>query len=89
MFFCTDSEIYYTQIFNEIVNPFGKVFTWEHKAKTMGFNSRETAKKLVELMVLPITPEEFHEKWMERAKTIFDDCGLMPGTKSIENDSNN
>ncbi|XP_011163789.1 pseudouridine-5'-phosphatase [Solenopsis invicta] len=74
-----DTEYLYTKAFNRIANRYGKEFTWEHKAQTMGFKPKECAKYVVKALELPLTANEFHEEIIEIYKELFPCTKPMPG----------
>lgn len=65
-------------MFNNIVNKYGKTFTMDHKVVTMGFHTREAAQKIVEMLELPMSVDEFVTEWNNSAG-IFSRCQMMPG----------
>lgn len=74
-----DTELLYTEAFNRIINLYGKEFTWEHKAKIMGFKSKDVGQALIEMFSLPITVEEFENKITKIYQELFPSANLMPG----------
>ncbi|KAJ8951816.1 hypothetical protein NQ318_019789 [Aromia moschata] len=56
-----DTERLYTLAIQNIVGKYGKTFTWEIKAHIMGLTGTEAAQRMVELMELPVMPEEFYK----------------------------
>lgn len=78
-----DSETLYTQAYNRITLKYGKEYTWEHKAKIMGFQGREASKAIVKMLELPITSQEFEEELAKIYEEIFLGCNLMPGAEKL------
>ncbi|XP_029156828.1 LOW QUALITY PROTEIN: pseudouridine-5'-phosphatase-like [Nylanderia fulva] len=74
-----DTEHLYTKAFNRIINRYGKEFTWDHKAKTMGFKTKDVASFAVEELELPITAEEFWQEIVGIFKELFPHTSTMPG----------
>lgn len=75
----TDTEPLYTEIFQNVITPYGKVYTWEVKQKLMGRQSEETSRIMVSEYDLPITWQEFGEKVKEMGKQIMATATLLPG----------
>lgn len=69
----------YTQATRNIVEPYGKLYTADVKRQIMGLTGVEVAEKIVELLDLPITPEEYIEKTIEQYKAVMPNANLMPG----------
>lgn len=75
----TDTERLYTEAFNRVTNPHGKTFTWEHKARTMGFQTSEVSKWVVENLELPLTPKEFEGQLIVLYEELFPQANFVPG----------
>ena len=54
-----DTESIYTEVTQDIVSEYGKVFDWSIKKKIIGRRSIEAAKIIVESLDLPITPQDY------------------------------
>ncbi|XP_043791032.1 pseudouridine-5'-phosphatase-like isoform X1 [Apis laboriosa] len=78
-----NTELLYTEAFNRIISFYGKEFTWEHKAKIMGFKSKEVGQALIEMFSLPITVEEFENKITKIYQELFPSANLMPGAEQL------
>ncbi|XP_076277337.1 pseudouridine-5'-phosphatase isoform X1 [Lasioglossum baleicum] len=78
-----DTELLYLKAFNLISNRYGKEFTWEHKAKTMGFKSTDSIRAVVEMLSLPITTEEFETEILQIYQELFPSANLMPGAERL------
>ncbi|XP_076246812.1 pseudouridine-5'-phosphatase isoform X2 [Calliopsis andreniformis] len=78
-----DTETLYSEAFNRITNRYGKEFTWEHKAKTMGFKTKAVAQAVVEMLSLPITTEEFEDEIVKLYAELFPTANLMPGAERL------
>ncbi|XP_043263407.1 pseudouridine-5'-phosphatase isoform X3 [Colletes gigas] len=78
-----DTEKLYSDAFNRITNRYGKTFTWEHKAKIMGFKTTAVAEAVVEMLSLPLTTEEFQNQVVKIYQEIFPSAELMPGAESL------
>ncbi|CAK9801867.1 PUDP [Anthophora quadrimaculata] len=78
-----NTEHLYSEAFNRITNRYGKEFTWEHKAKTMGFKSAAVAHAVVEMLSLPISNEEFENEIVKIYQELFPTADLMPGAERL------
>jgi len=54
-----DTEPIYTEVTQEIVGRWGKVFDWSIKSHMIGRRSIDSARYLVERLELPISPQEY------------------------------
>lgn len=78
-FITSDTEPLYTEIFQKVIDPYGKQYTWEVKQKLMGRQSEETARIMVSEYDLPMTWEEFAEKAKVMGQLIMATATLLPG----------
>ncbi|XP_034189971.2 pseudouridine-5'-phosphatase isoform X1 [Osmia lignaria lignaria] len=78
-----DTETLYSEAFNHIVNRYGKEFTWEHKAKIMGFKTKAIAQVTIEMLDLPMTVEEFETEIVQIYHELFPSANLMPGAERL------
>jgi pseudouridine-5'-monophosphatase len=78
-----DTETIYTEVTQEIVARFGKIFDWSVKSRMIGRAELDSARHLVKTLELPITPEQY---LAERA-IIFNKkmphCRPMPGALNL------
>lgn len=74
-----DSEELYAQATRNIVEKYGKTFDWPTRVTIMGMTGVERSKKLVELLDLPITWEEYYNLALEQHKQLMRNVPLMPG----------
>ncbi|XP_078040500.1 pseudouridine-5'-phosphatase isoform X2 [Augochlora pura] len=77
------TEALYSEAYNRITNRYGKEFTWEHKAETMGFKTSACAQAVIEMLSLPMTKEEFESEVVQLYKELFPSANLMPGTERL------
>lgn len=77
----TDTETLYTQITQNILDPYGKIYTPEVKSQMMGLHGTEVAKALIEIYELPITPEEYIKLALEQMSIVMPNAQLIPGNK--------
>nr|XP_033339575.1 pseudouridine-5'-phosphatase isoform X1 [Megalopta genalis] len=78
-----DTEALYSKAFNRITNRYGKEFTWEHKAKTMGFKTSACAQAVVEMLSLPMTKEKFESEVVQIYQELFPSASPMPGAERL------
>ncbi|CAH1961663.1 unnamed protein product [Acanthoscelides obtectus] len=74
-----DTETINQAAFRAIGEEYGKKFTVEMKNNIAGCVQKETARRLVEYMDLPITPEECLETFLSFTRDKLPDCDYMPG----------
>jgi len=78
-----DTESIYTEVTQEIVGEYGKVFDWSIKKQIIGRRSTEAAKIIVDSLNLPITPQEYLDSRKDDLVMKLKDCKPMPGAKEI------
>jgi pseudouridine-5'-monophosphatase len=78
-----DTEGFYTEVTQQIVGRYDKTFDWEIKSQLIGRPAIESARKLVELLELPITPEEYLRERKELLNDRFPDATPMPGAVEL------
>ncbi len=78
-----DTEIIYTEVTQQIVGRFGKVFDWSIKANMIGRRSLDSSRYLVEAMDIPMEPEEYLEERDSLLRKAFPDCKPLPGAESL------
>ncbi|CAH1961662.1 unnamed protein product [Acanthoscelides obtectus] len=79
-----DTETINQAAFRAIGEEYGKKFTVEMKNNIAGCVQKETARRLVEYMDLPITPEECLETFLSFTRDKLPDCDYMPGPINAE-----
>lgn len=57
-----DTEVIYTEITKQILEPFGLSFPWEVKSQLMGIREREGVEILLRLTEAPLTVDEYIAK---------------------------
>lgn len=80
-----DTEIIYTRVTQELLNPYGKVFDWSVKSKMMGRSTQEAARVLLEELQLPLSTDELIKMSQEKLFEQFPSATLLPG-KNFELD---
>ncbi|KAL7306399.1 hypothetical protein TKK_0001818 [Trichogramma kaykai] len=73
-----DTEQLYTTVFNRLLSPYGKEFTWAHKGQTMGFHTHQLIKFLIDTFELPMQPDELHKRLQDDYKEIFPTTKFLP-----------
>lgn len=67
---------------NRILSPYGKEFTWHHKAETMGSHTLQLVNYLIKTFELPMEPQELQDKLAEGYKEVFPQTKFLPGDSS-------
>jgi len=66
-----------------VAKKYGATYTWEIKVQLMGRPGKEGNKIAVDLMKLPITPEQFYEEQQIHKEELFPQTNVLPGIKYI------
>lgn len=74
-----DTETLYTKATQNIVGKYGKIYDWTIKSQIMGLTGAEAAVKIVELLKLPLTPEEYFKLAHDEYAIVMKETQLMPG----------
>ena len=78
-----DTERIYTEVTQDIVGEFGKVFDWSVKKKILGRPSSQAAKIIVKNLDLPITPQDYLDSRKDILIEKFKNTQPMPGAKEM------
>ena len=78
-----DTEIIYTEVTQQIVGRYGKVFDWSIKSNMIGRPSMDTARYLVETLSLPMKPEDYLTERDVLLREAFPGCQPLPGAKEL------
>ncbi|CAH1284768.1 unnamed protein product [Diabrotica balteata] len=78
-----DTEILYTKATQNILDQYGKTFTWEVKTQMMGLHGQEMAERIVKIYDLPISAQEYYKQALEQYYIIMPECQLMPGAVTL------
>ncbi|KAH0947840.1 hypothetical protein HN011_004512 [Eciton burchellii] len=78
-----DTESLYTTAYNRVTQEYGKTYTWEHKAKIMGFRSGDALQTIIDMLHLPITVQMFEDKLAPIYQELFPKCDVMPGVEKL------
>lgn len=69
----------YATATQNIVQQYGKTFEWPVRIEVMGLTGVDRSKKLVELLDLPISWEEYYDLALEQHKNLIRNAHFMPG----------
>lgn len=78
-----DTETIYTEVTQQIVGRFGKVFDWSIKSNMIGRPSRDSACYLVEALDLPIGPDTYLQERNALLREAFPTCRALPGAETL------
>jgi pseudouridine-5'-monophosphatase len=78
-----DTENYYTEVTQRIVERFGKRFSWSVKSRMMGRSPLVSARILVEALELPITPEQYLYEREGMLEELAPGSEPMPGAVAL------
>lgn len=74
-----DTEPLYSGVFQNILDDYGKTYTWEVKQTLMGCQAVETAQAMVSAYDLPITWQEFAARSKAMTSELMANAQLLPG----------
>lgn len=74
-----DTETLYTKATQNIVGKYGKIYDWSLKSQLMGLTGTEVAEKIVEVLKLPISSEEYFKLAQDEYAHIMPEAQFMPG----------
>lgn len=78
-----DTETIYYHVINAIAEKYGKSYSHELDLQIAGTVETETSRLAVELMDLPITPQEFLAAFRDLSDEQLRTCPLMPGVERM------
>ncbi len=78
-----DTEGIYTEVTQQIVGEYGKVFDWSVKEKIVGRRSIQAAEIIVESLDLPISPQDYLDSRKDVLLEKFKDTEALPGAKEM------
>jgi len=78
-----DTEGIYTEVTQQIVGEYGKVFDWSVKEKIIGRRSIQAAEIIVESLDLPISPQDYLDSRKDVLLEKFKDTKALPGAKEM------
>jgi pseudouridine-5'-monophosphatase len=78
-----DTERFYTEVTQQIVGRWGKVFDWSVKSHMVGRPAIESARYLVEALELPIAPEDYLREREGLLEALMPTAVPMPGAVEL------
>ena len=75
----SDTERIYSEIYDRVAEAHGGKYCWEIKVQLMGRPGKEGNRLAVELMNLPITPEQFYQEQQVHKEELFPLANVLPG----------
>jgi pseudouridine-5'-monophosphatase len=78
-----DTERLYTEVTQQIVGRFGKVYDWSIKGNMIGRPARDSARYLVDTLALPISPEQYLQEREVLFETVMPTAQAMPGAREL------
>jgi pseudouridine-5'-monophosphatase len=78
-----DTERLYTEATQQIVGRFGKTFDWSVKGNMIGRPAGDSARYLVDVLGLPISPEEYLREREVLFRTLMPTAEAMPGARAL------
>ena len=78
-----ETEHFYTEVTQEIVEAYGKTFDWTIKSNMIGRPSRESAEYLVEALGLPISPDDYLRMREKALTELFPTATEKPGAEAF------
>ena len=78
-----DTEGIYTEVTQQIVGEYGKVFDWSVKEKIIGRRAVQAAEIIIESLDLPITPQDYLDSRKNVLLEKFKDTAALPGAKEM------
>lgn len=80
-----NTEHIYTEAFQNIATPYGKVYDWDTKVLAMGQRADVGALITIDRLGLPLTVEEFRERVNQQIDKLFTKSKLLPGAEKLIN----
>jgi len=80
-----DTEPMYTEATAQILERFGKKFNWSIKSRMMGKKAIDSARILIELTDIPMSPENFVAERSSLLADMFPGVTFKPGAKRLTN----
>ncbi len=78
-----DTEPFYTQVTQSIVQQYGKNFNWNLKSQMMGKSPIQSARLLVESLDLPITPEAYLTQRVAGLEDLYPTAKALLGAMTL------
>ncbi|CAO1372214.1 unnamed protein product [Diamesa tonsa] len=78
-----DTEVLHKKATQNILDNYGKEFSWDVKVTLMGLQRENFSKKIVEIYELPMTWQEYSELVQIQIDLLMEDCQLCPGAERL------
>ncbi|XP_062975051.1 pseudouridine-5'-phosphatase-like [Elgaria multicarinata webbii] len=78
-----NTETLYTIVFQEVCDRYGKKFTWEEKALTMGRREVEAIEMVRKILDIPLSSAEILRETTAKKKELFPTAALLPGVERL------
>ncbi|EDW03756.1 GH10332 [Drosophila grimshawi] len=78
-----DTERLYTQAVQNLLTPYGKIYSPELKMRCMGMSSHLASQLVVNELKLPLKPEEYLVKFDAEVHRLMCNVELLPGVKEL------
>ena len=78
-----DTEIIYTEVTQQIVSRFGKIYDWSIKSNMIGRPAADSAKYLVTTLDLPISADQYLVERESLLRQKFASCYALPGAEVL------
>lgn len=78
-----DTETIYKRIITDISKRYGREYTQEVREKILGTQMADTARLAVQLMKLPITPDEWLIQYKNECNVALTSPDVMPGVEKL------
>ena len=78
-----NTEDIYSLVTQQILDKYGKTFTWDLKLKMMGLPALEAAKTLATTLQVNLTAEDYLEIRNQLHMKYFGQCELLPGVAKL------
>ena len=78
-----DTESVYMKATQSVAEPYGRTFDWEHKSQVVGLSVNEGCQRIIDLLELPMSLDEFMERSREEIERMMPHAQLMPGVERL------
>ncbi|XP_055350522.1 pseudouridine-5'-phosphatase-like [Paramacrobiotus metropolitanus] len=78
-----NTEIFYTEVLDDLCGKYGKKFTWELKHQMMGRKERDSAQFAIDALGLPISVDEYIAHVREELNRLLPTSRFMPGAEKL------